>query len=547
MTLITQPIFLLILIPLIGVFVILFTNNDKLSIKPNSDSVLYNIALFFSLLNLFISVIMWYFFNNTNSTGFNFESTSPANIELGTQFQFIFEINHFSFGIDGISIFFVLLTTFITPISIFSSYELYVSSKSNHNSSTVLELEKSTLNNSTLNKVNSDNTSATINYEQKDSIKIKIFLISLLLLESLQICAFVSLDLLLFYVFFESVLPVLFILIVVFGHGENRYRSAFLLFLYTLAGSLPMLLSILTIYSYLDSTDYQLISFNEISLESQKWLWIGFFIALTVKTPLVPFSIWLPKAHGDSPLAGSIILAATILKLATYFYLRVLINYLPDASNYFSPMVQTIAVISIIYASLATIVQEDTKRLIAYSSIAHMGVVVLGLFSNTLHGIEGAILLSLAHGWVSPALFICVGGIVYERTGTRIIYYIRGLANMMPIFTIMFFVFTLANTGIPLSLNFLGEQLALMGIWEVSPIVAALGATGILLSACYSLFLYNRLSYGDYSPYLYPVKDLNRREYHLLLSLIIPTFFFGIFPNVILDGLHTVGTSLLYS
>jgi proton-translocating NADH-quinone oxidoreductase chain M len=613
MTIITQPILLLIFIPLIGVFVILFTNNDKVNMQalkgeltpsagpkggevtqknnttaatPASahlivkqalsrgsapDSVLYNIALFFSLLNLFISVVMWYFFNNYNSTGssLNPDVASPTSIELGTQFQFIFEINHFSFGIDGISIFFVLLTTFITPIAIFSSYELYVSYKSNSSSDKVAEPEKSIIINSSalspsalgqaINKVeldnlknknlglSTDNTTAIVVPEQRDSIKIKIFLISLLLLESLQICAFVSLDLLLFYVFFESVLPVLFILIVVFGHGENRYRSAFLLFLYTLAGSLPMLLSILTIYSYLDSTDYQLISFNEISLESQKWLWIGFFIALAVKTPLVPFSIWLPKAHGDSPLAGSIILAATILKLATYFYLRVLINYLPDASNYFSPLVQTIAVISIIYASFATIVQEDTKRLIAYSSVAHMGVVVLGLFSNTLHGIEGAILLSLAHGWVSPALFICVGGIVYERTGTRIIYYIRGLANMMPIFTIMFFVFTLANTGIPLSLNFLGEQLALMGIWEVNPLVAALGASGILLSACYSLFLMNRLSYGDYSPYLYPVKDLNRREYHLLLSLIIPTFFFGVFPNVILEGLHTVGTSLLYS
>ena len=514
-TLVEPSLIYLILIPLIGVLVILFTNYDKINklptitpliIKQNSDTVLYNIALFFSLLNLLVSVIMWYYFNNGSS--------AAEHIELGTQFQFIFEINHFSFGVDGISIFFVLLTTFITPIAIFSSYELYVSSKANSSS---------------------------------DTINLKIFLISLLLLESLQICAFVSLDLLLFYIFFESVLPILFILIVVFGHGENRYRSAFLLFLYTLAGSLPMLLSILTIYSYLDSTDYQLISFNEISLESQKWLWMGFFIALAVKTPLVPFSIWLPKAHGDSPLAGSIILAATILKLATYFYLRVLINYLPDASNYFSPLVQTIAVISIIYASFATIVQEDTKRLIAYSSVAHMGVVVLGLFSNTLHGIEGAILLSLAHGWVSPALFICVGGIVYERTGTRIIYYIRGLANMMPIFTIMFFVFTLANTGIPLSLNFLGEQLALMGIWEVNPIVAALGASGILLSACYSLFLMNRLSYGDYSPYLYPVKDLNRREYHLLLGLLIPTFFFGIFPNVILEGLHMVGTSLLYN
>jgi NADH:ubiquinone oxidoreductase subunit 4 (subunit M) len=429
MTIITQPILLLIIIPLIGVFVILFINNDKVNmqalsakgegeITPNptqknnttaasahlivkqalprnmgADSVLYNIALFFSLLNLFISVVMWYFFNNYNSTGssLNPDVASPTSIELGTQFQFIFEINHFSFGVDGISIFFVLLTTFITPIAIFSSYELYVSYKSNSSSDKVGEPGKLMMINSSapvqgaINKVeldnlknknlglSTDNTTITVIPEQRDSIKIKIFLISLLLLESLQICAFVSLDLLLFYVFFESVLPVLFILIVVFGHGENRYRSAFLLFLYTLAGSLPMLLSILTIYSYLDSTDYQLISFNEISLESQKWLWIGFFIALAVKTPLVPFSIWLPKAHGDSPLAGSIILAATILKLATYFYLRVLINYLPDASNYFSPLVQTIAVISIIYASFATIVQEDTKRLIAYSSVAPIG------------------------------------------------------------------------------------------------------------------------------------------------------------------------------
>lgn len=629
--LLTQPsVFYLILIPLIGVFVILFINTDKnISINrplitekvsvqntilqwlhltghnqnqpKGTDTVLYNIALFFSLLNLLVSVILWYFFNNSTSaieaamsqvdpiSTSTWLSSSLANFtesatkavpilnqvkgdilttptfsqhvsefeigervrEIGTQFQFIFEINHFSFGVDGISIFFVLLTTFITPIAIFSSYELY------GNFSPAAALAHTTPTSPAYGMALGRENGSIIakgvqgkelfSNDNPETLKLKIFLISLLLLESLQICAFVSLDLLLFYVFFESVLPVLFILIVVFGHGENRFRSAFLLFLYTLAGSLPMLLSILTIYAYLGSTDYQLISFNEISLESQKLLWLGFFIALAVKTPLVPFSIWLPKAHGDSPLAGSIILAATILKLATYFYLRVLINYLPDASNYFSPMVQTIAVISIIYASLATIVQEDTKRLIAYSSVAHMGVVVLGLFSNTLHGIEGAILLSLAHGWVSPALFICVGGIVYERTGTRIIYYIRGLANIMPIFTIMFFLFTLANTGIPLSLNFLGEQLALMGIWEVNPIVAALGASGILLSACYSLFLMNRLSYGDYSPYLYPVKDLNRREYHLLLALIIPTFFFGIFPNVILDGLHMVGTSLLYN
>ena len=239
-------------------------------------------------------------------------------------------------------------------------------------------------------------------------------------------------------------------------------------------------------------------------------------------------------------------MAGTILKFATYGYLRVLINFLPDASNYFGPLVQTIAIVTLIYSSFATIVQQDTKSLIAYSSIAHMSVVILGLFSNTIQGIEGAILLSLAHGFVSPALFICVGGVIYERTGTRIIQYIRGLATYMPVFTILFFIFTLSNTGIPLSLNFLGEQLSLIGIWERSPIISALGGTGIVLSACYSIYLYNRLSYGVYSPYLIPVQDINRREFNLLIALLIPTVVLGILPNVILDSLHISISTLLY-
>jgi NADH-ubiquinone oxidoreductase chain 4 len=411
---------------------------------------------------------------------------------------------HFNLGIDGISLYFVLLTTFVTPIALLSSY-------------------------TNINK------------------NLKFFLISFLILETLQICAFVSLDLLLFYIFFESVLPILFIVIILFGHDENRFRSAFLFFLYTLAGSLPMLLCILLIYSYLGSTDFQLISLTDISLEYQKILWLGFFLAFAVKTPLYPFTIWLPKAHADSPLAGSIILAATILKLATYGYLRVLINFLPDASNFFGPLVQTFAIIAIIFASFSTIIQQDTKRLIAYSSIAHMGVVVLGLFSNNIQGIEGGILLAIGHGFVSPALFICVGGIIYDRTGTRVINYIRGLATYMPVFTIMFFIFTLCNTGIPLSLNFLGEQLSLIGIWERNPIISALGATGIVLSACYSIFLYNRLSYGNLSPHIKIIKDINRREFILLLSLLIPTISLGIFPNVLLDSLHTTVSSLLYT
>ena len=481
---------LLLIVPLIGSIVLLFIPEDSLI----NQQKMKQIALFTSIINFIVSIYLWIQFDSNIS-----------------QYQFVYEFNqlsfcHFNFGVDGISIYFVLLTTFVSPVALLSNY---------------------------------NNISGL-------SQNIKYFLISFLLLETLQIACFVSLDLLLFYVFFESVLPILFILIVVYGHGSDRVRSALYLFLYTLAGSLPMLLSILIIYSNVGSTDFQLISLYEISLESQKWLWIGFFIAFAVKTPLYPFSIWLPKAHADSPLGGSIILAATILKLATYGILRVLINFLPDATNYFNPLVQTIAVISIIYASLSTTLQEDTKKLIAYSSVAHMGVVVLGLISNTIQGIEGAILLALAHGFVSPALFICVGGIIYDRTGTRNIVYLRGLVTYMPVFTILFFIFTLSNTGIPLTLNFLGEQLSLIGIWERSPLVAVLGACGIVLSACYSIFLYNRISYGSYSRYLLPLKDINRREYFLLLSLFMPTIILGIKPNVILNSLHSSITTLLY-
>src|SRR6267154_2925072 len=301
---------LLLIIPLLGSLIILPIKNTL-----ESKNQMKKIALTTSLINFFISLFLWYEFDSS----------------CATQFQFVSEFNQLSFsnlkfGVDGISLYFVLLTTFVTPIALLSNYT---------------NIQKN----------------------------LKLFLISFLVLETLQICAFVSLDLLLFYIFFESVLPVLFIVIVIFGHGKDRFRSAFLFFLYTLAGSLPMLLSILVIYSYIGNTDFQLISLYDISLESQKFLWLGFFVAFAVKTPLYPFIIWLPKAHSDSPLAGSILLAATILKLATYGYLRVLINLLPDATNYFSPLVQTFAIISLIYASFSTIIKQDTKRLIAYSTV----------------------------------------------------------------------------------------------------------------------------------------------------------------------------------
>ena len=479
---------LLLLIPIIGSLLLLTIPENSIENKIKMK----RITLITMIINFLISIYIWLEFDSSTS-----------------QYQFVYKfINlsycHLNIGIDGISLCFLLLTTFISPIAVLSNY----------------------------NNINNN---------------LKYFLISFLLLETLQIGVFVVLDLILFYIFFESVLPILFLVIIIYGAGEARIRSALLLFLYTLAGSLFMLLAILQIYSYVGSTDFQIISLSDINLESQKILWLGFFLAFAVKTPLWPLTGWLYRAHADSPLAGSILLAATILKFATYGYLRVLINFLPDATNYFSPLVQTIAIITLIYASLATIVQQDTKALIAYSSIAHMSVVILGLFSNTIQGIEGAILLALAHGFVSPALFICVGGVIYDRTGTRIIHYVRGLVTYMPVFTILFFIFILSNTGIPLTLNFLGEQLSLIGIWERSPIIAALGATGIVLSAIYSIYLYNRISYGIYSPHLKPIKDISRREFNLLITLLIPTVLLGIFPNVILDGLHFSVSSLLYS
>jgi len=479
---------ILLLLPVIGSLLLLTIPENSIENKIRMK----RITLITMLINFIISIYIWLEFDSSTN-----------------QYQFVYEFIdlsycHLNIGIDGISLYFVLLTTFISPIAILSNY----------------------------NNINNN---------------LKYFLISFLLLETLQIGVFVVLDLILFYIFFESVLPILFLIIMIYGSGEARIRSALLLFLYTLAGSLFMLLAILQIYSYVGSTDFQIISLSEINLDSQKILWLGFFLAFAVKTPLWPLTGWLYRAHADSPLAGSILLAATILKFATYGYLRVLINFLPDATNYFSPLVQTIAIITLIYASLATIIQQDTKALIAYSSIAHMSIVILGLFSNTIQGIEGAILLALAHGFVSPALFICVGGVIYDRTGTRIIHYVRGLVTYMPVFTILFFIFTLSNTGIPLTLNFLGEQLSLIGIWERSPLIAALGATGIVLSAIYSIYLFNRISYGIYSPHLKPMKDISRREFILLITLLLPTVLLGIFPNVILDGLHFSISSLIYN
>lgn len=489
----------LLIIPIVGILLLTpFTSEQK-----NASSI-KKVALSTSLINFFISLVLWA----------NFESNIPV-AQINYQFTQEFLVDqvtfcHFTVGVDGISLYFVLLTTFITPICILANW---------------------------------DNISV--------SQGLKYFLIAFLLLETLLIAVFVVLDILLFYVFFESVLIPLFLIVGIWGGSAKRVRAAYLLFLYTLFGSLFMLLSLLAMYYNVGSTDFQVISATDISVDSQKLLWIGIFISMAIKTPLVPFHIWLPRAHAEAPVGGSIILAGLILKLATYGYMRIMLQFLPDASYIYGPFVQAIAGITVVYASLATLRQTDFKALIAYSSIGHIGVVVLGLFSNTIQGIEGAILLSIAHAFVSPALFILVGSVLYDRFHTRTIRYYRGITTYIPVFSILFFVFTIFNTAVPLSSNWAGEFMCLVGAFQHNPISALFGSTGIVLSAAYSIWLYNRISFGTWSEYLNSPKkaggDINRREFILLLPLLIITIIIGIFPNTVLNIIHSSASTLIYS
>ena len=479
---------LLLIIPLVGALILAPMQGNTVQ----SESQMKRLALGTSLINFLLSIVLWGEFDSSTSES---QFTQEFN-----QVNFC----HLHIGVDGISLYFVLLTTFIIPICILSNWE---------------------------------------NIKEE----LKYFLMCFLVLETLLIAVFVVLDILLFYVFFESVLIPLFLIVGIWGGSATRVRAAFLLFLYTLFGSLFMLLAFLVIYYNVGSTDFQVVSLSEINLESQKLLWLAVFISMAIKTPLLPFHVWLPRAHAEAPLAGSVILAGLILKLATYGYMRILIQFLPDATSYFSPLVQTIAVITLIYASLATLRQTDFKALVAYSSIGHMAVVVLGLFSNTIQGIDGALLLSIAHGVVSPALFILVGGVLYDRYHTRTIRYYRGMTAYMPLFSIMFFVFTIFNAAVPLSANWAGEFLCLAGAFQRNPVFAVLGSTGIVLSAAYSIWLYNRIAFGGWSKYLNYTTDLTRREFMLLLPLLFVAVVFGIFPNIILDSVHASTSGLLYS
>ena len=478
---------LLLLIPLIGIFII------STAISYNiSDLNTKRIALSISILNLVVSLIIYILFDFSNK-----------------QFQFVQEyhqVNFFDFylGVDGLSIYFVLLTTIIMPISLLSNW-------------------------------------ASINKN------IRSFVIIILLLETLLLAVFLVLDILLFYIFFESILPPLFILIGLYG-SSNKVRASFYLFLYTLLGSLFLLLSIITMSSIMGTTDFDALYKVNYNYFTQLFLFYGIFIAFAVKTPTIFLNTWLLKAHVESPLSGSIILAAIVLKLSLYGVLRLILPLLPKASINYTYVVYLIGVITIIYASLSTLRTIDVKELIAYSSVSHAAVYLLGVFSITIQGIEGGIVLGLAHGFVSSGLFICAGGILYDRSSTRLITYYRGIAQIMPLFSILFFILCLGNCGVPLTLNFIGEFMSLYGVFERLPLLGLIASSSIVLSAGYTIFMFNRIAFaGSFSKYfMFNIPDLNKREFYILLTLVIFTILFGIYPAFILDGLHYSVSFLIY-
>ena len=482
---------LLLLTPLAGIFIVCTTFMTSGSTKTKQIEVKV-IGLVTSLINFFLSIIVFILFNYSNN-----------------QFQFVqeyYKINSFDFylGVDGISVYFVLLTTIIMPIALLSNWKSV-------------------------------------------SENVKSYVIIVLLLETLLLAVFLVLDILLFYIFFESILPPLFILIGIFGSG-NRVRASFYLFLYTLLGSLFLLLSILAMSSLMGTTDFDALYKTNFNFTTQLFLFYGIFIAFAVKTPTIFLNTWLLKAHVESPLGGSIILAGIVLKLSLYGMLRLILPILPKAHIYLNTYIYVICVITIIYASFSTLRTIDIKELIAYSSVSHAAVYVLGVFSNTIQGIEGGIILGLAHGFVSSGLFICAGGVLYDRSSTRLITFYRGMTQVMPLFSILFFILCLGNAGTPLSLNFIGEFMSLYGTFEKHALLGAFASSSIVFSAAYTIYMFNRISFGgSYSMFFKSsIPDLSKREFVIIFTLVALTVVFGVYPAPILDGLNYSVSLLIY-
>lgn len=482
---------LLLCIPILGIFTI----SAGMSYDVSSLNTMWikKIGIITAVLNLLVSLLIFFLFDYSSN-----------------QFQFVkeyYEISYFDFylGLDGLSIYFVLLTTIITPIALLSNWK-------------------------------------SINEN------IRSYVIIILLLETLLLAVFLVLDILLFYIFFESILPPLFILIGLFG-SSNKVRASFYLFLYTLLGSLFLLLSILSISSIMGTTDFDALYKTNFNYSTQLFLFYGIFIAFAVKTPTIFLNTWLLKAHVESPLSGSIILAAIVLKLSLYGIFRLILPLLPKASLDYTYIIYLIGVITIIYASFSTLRTIDVKELIAYSSVSHAAVYLIGVFSNTIQGIEGGIALGLAHGFVSSGLFICAGGVLYDRSGTRLISFYRGTAQMMPLFSILFFILSLGNCGVPLTLNFVGEFMSLYGVFERLPLLGVFASSSIVFSAAYTIYMYNRIAFGgSFSKFFEAnLPDVSKREFFILFSLVVFTVTLGIYPAPILDGLHYSVSSLIYS
>lgn len=480
-----NPLILTSLTPLVGLFFLLFI--------PKTDFIKCRLITLFSVcLTFLFSLILW----------LKFDQGSPF-FQFCKTFNWAPSLNfYYIIGLDGISLFFILLTTFLIMLCILVSWE-----------------------------------SVTLH--------IKEYLILFLFLEFLLIQVFSVLDLFLFYIYFESVLIPMFLIIGIWGSRKRKLRAAYQFFLYTLIGSLFMLIGLIYIYIIVGTTDLQVLYNYNFSDFQQILLWLAFFFSFAVKIPMVPFHIWLPEAHAEAPTAGSVILAGVLLKLGGYGFIRFSIPMFPLATIYFTPLIFTLSLIAAIYASLTTIRQIDLKKIIAYSSVAHMGFVTLGLFTLNIQGIEGSLILMLSHGLVSSALFLCIG-ILYDRHKTRIIKYYSGLVQVMPLFLIFFFLFSFCNIGFPGTSSFIGELLVLVGSFQINTFFTFFISISIILSACYSIWLLNRIGFGSLKiVYLKVFQDISRREFFILAPLLILVFWMGLAPNFFLEEMHFSVNNLL--